>query len=262
MDKITIVGLGLIGGSIGLALTQSKREGLQVVGYDAEPEVGRKAAKRGAVHKAPWRLYDAVERASMVIIATPVLAIREVMEQIADMVAPGCVITDTGSTKEAIMDWAEDYLPEGVSFVGGHPMAGKETSGIDSADPNLFRGARYVVIPGKNAKPEAVQTVMGLVELLGARPFFLNAHEHDSFVASVSHLPILLSAALVSAASKSPSWREISKLASTGFRDVSRLASGDPVMSLDICVTNRESIVYWLDQAVKELQEYRAMVGA
>ncbi|MBI4201126.1 MAG: prephenate dehydrogenase/arogenate dehydrogenase family protein [Chloroflexi bacterium] len=262
MVKIAIVGLGLIGGSIGLGLKQSRTPGLEVVGHDSEMEAGRKAVKRGAVDKAPWRLYEAVEGAQVVFIATPVLAIRDVMENIAGMVAPGCVVTDTGSTKEAVMGWAEEYLPEGVSFVGGHPMAGKETSGIDNAEANLFRGARYVIIPGRGAREEAAKTVIDLAEILGARPFFLNAQEHDSFVASVSHLPILLSAALVSAASKSPSWREISRLAATGFRDVSRLASGDPVMSLDICVTNRESIVYWVDQAIKELEEYRGLVNA
>ena len=262
MDKITIIGLGLIGGSIGLALREAKRGGWQVAGYDAEFDVGRRAVRRGAVDKAPWRLPDAVEGADMVIVATPVLAVREVLETIADMVAPDCVITDTGSTKESIMNWAEEYLPNKVSFVGGHPMAGKELSGIQHADPKLFQGTRYVVIPGKGARQEAVSAVLDLVELLGARPYFLDAGEHDSYVAAVSHLPILLSTALVSATSRSPSWREISKLAATSFTDVSRLASGDPVMHLDICVTNKEGIVHWLNQAIKELQGYRDMVGA
>ena len=198
----------------------------------------------------------------MVIVATPVLAIQDILETIADMVAPGCIVTDTGSTKEAVLGWAEEYLPREVSFVGGHPMAGKELSGIDNADPNLFQGSRYVVIPARSAREEAVQTVLEMVKLLGARPYFPDANEHDNFVAAVSHLPILLSAALVSATSKSPSWREMSKLAATGFRDVSRLAGGDPVMSLDICVTNRESIHHWLGEAIKELETYREMVSA
>ena len=262
MDKIAIIGLGLIGGSIGLALKQSNLGTTQLVGFDAEVDVGRKAVKRGAVDKAPWRLYNAVEGADMVIVATPVLAIQEVMETIADMVAPGCIITDTGSTKEAVLGWAEEYLPKEVSFVGGHPMAGKELSGIDNADPDLFQGSRYVVIPARSAQEEAVKVVLEMVELLGARPYFPEANEHDSYVAAVSHLPILLSAALVSATSKSPSWREMSKLAATGFRDVSRLAGGDPVMNLDICVTNRDGIYHWLGEAIKELETFREMVGA
>ncbi|MBI4200440.1 MAG: prephenate dehydrogenase/arogenate dehydrogenase family protein [Chloroflexi bacterium] len=262
MSKIAIIGLGLIGGSIGLALKQSKTPGLTVVGHDAEPSVNAKAVKRGAVDKAPWRLADVVEGADMVVIATPVLAIRETLEFIGPMVSPDCVVTDTGSTKEAVMSWAGQYLPQEVSFVGGHPMAGKELSGIEHADANLFRNARWVVIPAKNAKDRAVKTVVDMAQLLGARPYFLDAFEHDSYVAAVSHLPILLSAALVSATTKSSSWRELSKLASTGYRDVSRLASGDPVMNLDICLTNRDGIVHWLDAAIKQLYGYRSMVNA
>ena len=140
-------------------------------------------------------------------------------------------------------------------------MAGKELSGIDAADAALFQGSRYVIIPGANASKEAAKSVIDLAELLEARPYFLDASEHDSYVAAVSHLPIIMSSALVSATTRSPSWREISKLASTGFRDVSRLASGDPVMNLDICITNGESIVHWIDQAIGELRSYRDMVA-
>ncbi|MSQ22275.1 MAG: prephenate dehydrogenase/arogenate dehydrogenase family protein [Dehalococcoidia bacterium] len=262
MDKIAIIGLGLIGGSIGMALKQANPQGLQVIGYDSEPDAGRKAVKRGAVDKAPWRLIEVIEGAGMVIIATPVLSIRESMENIAEMLSPGCVVTDTGSTKEAILGWAEEFFPKEVSFVGGHPMAGKEASGIDNADPKLFQGARYVIIPGKGADENAVKAVLDVVALLGARPYFMHAQEHDSYVAAVSHLPILLSAALVSATTKSPAWRDMSRLAATGFRDVSRLAGGDPVMSLDICLTNREGILYWLGEAIKELAAYREMVEA
>ena len=261
MDKIAIIGLGLIGGSIGLGLKQAKIRGLEVVGYDAEIQAGKMAARLGAVDTAAFRLPDAVEGANMVIVATPVLAIRETLETIATMVTPGCVVTDTGSTKEDVMSWADEYLPREVSFVGGHPMAGKEESGIDNADPELFQGSRYVIIPSESAGKEAVKTVLDMVQLLGARAYFMDAFEHDSYVASVSHLPILLSTALVSATSKSPAWRDMSRLAATGFRDVTRLASGDPVMSLDICVTNREGIVHWINEAIKELQQYRDMVS-
>ena len=198
----------------------------------------------------------------MVILATPVLIIRETLEFIADMLSPGCVVTDTGSTKEAIMTWAEEYLPDDVSFVGGHPMAGTETSGIDAADPDLFRGGRYVVIPGRKASDEAVKAVLNLVSAVGARPFFLDAFEHDSYAAAVSHLPMILSSALVTGTAKSASWREISKLASTGFRDITRLASGDPVMSLDICLTNRDGLLYWIDETIKELLVYRKQISA
>ena len=262
MDKIAIIGTGLIGGSIGLALNNANRGTMEVVGFDVEPKAAKKAAKLGAVSRATRRLNEAVEGANMVIIATPALAIRETLEAIAGMLSPGCVVTDTGSTKEAIMTWAEEYLPKEVSFVGGHPMAGKESSGIDAADADLFKGARYVVIPGRDASQEAIEAVLNLVRLLGARNFFLDAFEHDSYIAAVSHLPMVISAALVTTAAKSPSWREISKLASTGFRDVTRLASGDPIMNLDICLTNPDGILYWIDEAVRELLEYKKQIAA
>lgn len=261
MDKITIIGLGLIGGSIGLGLKQKASDKVEISGYDKELEAGRKAEKLKAVGKAHWKLEDAVKDAKMVIIATPVLAIREMLELISDMVPPGCVVTDTGSTKSEIMNWAEEYLPREVSFVGGHPMAGKEFSGIDAADANLFQNARYAVIPGRRAKEEAVRAVLGMVELLEAKPYFLDAMEHDSYVAAVSHLPIIVSSALVSVTTKSPSWREMSKMAATGYRDVSRLASGDPVMNLDISVTNRDNLLHWVEQAIQELRHFHDMIG-
>lgn len=260
MDKITIIGLGLIGGSIGFGLKEKASDRVYVSGYDQDLETGRKAQKLKAVDKAHWKLDDALKDAKMVILATPVLAIRDMMKTISGLLSPGCIVTDTGSTKVEIMKWAEDYLPKEVSFVGGHPMAGKEISGVSAAEASLFQNARYAVIPGKGASEGAVNAVIGLVDLLGAKPYFVDAEEHDSYVAAVSHLPMIMSTALVSATSSSPSWKEMSKLAATGFRDVSRLASGDPVMNLDISVTNRESLLYWLDRVIVELNGFREMV--
>ena len=139
-------------------------------------------------------------------------------------------------------------------------MAGKELSGPAAAQADLFQGATYCVLPGKHADQDAVSTVVTMVETIGAKPFFIDPAEHDSYVGAVSHLPMVLSTVLVKVASGSPSWPEISKLASTGFRDVSRLASGDPVMSRDICLTNQEGIVHWIDQFIKELYAFRGLV--
>ena len=260
MEKITIIGTGLIGGSLGMALKKAKLKDIEIVAHDKEPSAASRAVKRGAADKSSWNLIGAVEKSGMVIIATPVMAIREIMETIAPHLQPNCVVTDTGSTKTQVLAWAEQYLPATVSFVGGHPMAGKETSGIDAADAGLFQGAAYCVIPGKKAPPEAVKAIVSLAEIAGAKPFFLDAQEHDSFVAAVSHLPLVLSSALTSATTGSPSWREMGRLASSGYRDVTRLASGDPEMNRDICLTNKENIVPWINALIRELQEYRRML--
>jgi len=206
-EKIAIIGLGLIGGSIGLGLKAAKLEGVQVVGHDRDPSVGAKARRVGAVDESDWNLISAVRGANMVIIATPVVGVRETFGFIADHLEPGCVITDTASTKAEVMGWAADMLPPNIHFVGGHAMAGKETPGIDGAEATLFKGATYCVFPTATAHPDAVRAVIGLAELLGATPYFLDPNEHDGFVGGISHLPLILSSALVSATAGRPTWR-------------------------------------------------------
>jgi prephenate dehydrogenase len=140
-------------------------------------------------------------------------------------------------------------------------MTGKEISGLDGAEAKLFSGCIYCLTPTSNASPEAVQWMTRLVRLIGANPLFIDPAEHDDFVAAVSHLPMLLSAALVSATANKPSWPEMSKLAASGYRDLSRLALGDPEMNRDICLTNQVNIVNWMDQYIEELKKYRRLVS-
>ncbi|MEE8471197.1 MAG: prephenate dehydrogenase, partial [Dehalococcoidia bacterium] len=181
--------------------------------------------------------------------------------RISEHLLPECVVTDIGSTKAEVMRWAGKYLPSSVSFVGGHPMAGKETSGIDEADADLFRGCAYCLTPAPGATQQAMKTLTGLVESIGASPLIIDAELHDNLAAGVSHLPTLLSAAFVSATATSSNWPDMAKLAAGGYRDLSRLASGDPGMNRDICLTNREEIVRWIDRYVEELKRYRRLVA-
>lgn len=260
MQRVTIIGLGLIGGSIGLALKKAKVTGAELVGHDRNQETASAARRRGDVDKTDWNLLSAVERASLVIVATPVMAVKEVFSQIAPALAEGCVVTDTCSTKEQVMEWAAEYLPSTVSFVGGHPMAGKELSGIAAADADLFTGCAYCLVATPDAHADAVGVVASMVKMIGANPYFLGAREHDGLVAGISHLPTLLSSALVATVSKAPSWRDMSMLAAGGFRDVSRLASSDPEIVKDICCTNQDNILRWIDEYIKELGEFRRLV--
>ena len=260
VGQIAIIGLGLIGGSLGLALKAARLQALEVVGYDKEWGVGPKAQHAGAIDRAARDAPSAARDAAFVVIATPILAIRQVMEEIAPVLQEGCVVTDTGSTKAEVLRWASSLLPGHVDFVGGHPMAGKEQSGIQSADGRLFAGAPYCVVPQVNASERAIKAVLTLVDVVGARPVFIDAEEHDSYAAAVSHLPLVLSAALFSLARGSQGWPDMADLAAGGFRDLTRLASGDPGMSHDICITNRESVLHWIDRMMGELSNYRELI--
>jgi len=260
MRQISIVGLGLIGGSLAMALKKSHGGDVSITGFSRRGATVARAKELGIIDRGADNLPAAVRGADVVIVATPVLAIKAVLEGIAPALAPGCIVTDVGSTKVMVMRWAEESLPRTVSFIGGHPMAGKETSGIEEADAELLRGCVYCLTPGESATQDAIDRLEGLVTGIGARPLIIGAEEHDMLVAGVSHLPMLLSAAFVSATTRSPSWPEMARIAAGGYRDLSRLAAGSPEMNGDICASNREEIIRWIDQYIDVLKEFRALV--
>ena len=260
MAKIALLGLGLIGGSLGLALKKSRLRDVELVGHSRSRETREKARRAGAIDTIAPDPASAVRDAAIVIIATPILTIRQMMEEIAPALPESCVVTDAASTKAEVMRWAQEILPEHVSFVGGHPMAGKELMGMDAAEAGLFEGKTYCIVPSPTAKETAVNAVVGLAELVKAVPVYMDAEEHDSYVAAVSHLPLVVSTALFSLVHDSPAWPEMSQLASSGFRDVTRLASGSPQMSDDICRTNRQNLAHWLNRMAQELLKYRDLI--
>lgn len=259
--RIAIIGLGLIGGSIGLALKQAKWREAEVIGYVRRPEARSMALGSGAVDRVESTLEETVKSAELVIIATPVLTIEGVLSQIAGDLAPGSVVTDTASTKLQVMRWVEQLVPPGINFVGGHPMAGKETSGIQSATADLFYKCTYCLTPALSAKPAAAETVVDMVRQLGAVPLTIGAEEHDNLVAGISHLPLLLSAALVSATTRNPRWEKMSQLAASGYRDVTRLASGNPEVNAHICLSNQAAIISWIDEFSRELRRLRGLIA-
>jgi prephenate dehydrogenase len=259
-EKVTILGLGLIGGSIGLALKAANLPNLVVVGHDLEGDAMKNALKRGAVDKTESTLEGAVDGARMVILAAPPLAVRLLLDDISDLLADGAIVTDVSSTKGDVARWAKQYLPPTVSFVGGHPMAGKEESGVLAADKDLFRGRAYAVVPSTSATEGAVKSVLGLVSILGAEPVFIDADEHDQYVAAISHMPMVVSSAMFTLVRGTPAWSEISPLSGPAFRDMTRLVSGDPQMNHDICVTNPEGVVHWIDRMIGELRRYRDLI--
>ena len=258
--RVALIGLGLIGGSIGLSLKQLAKSGFDIVGYVRRPEVASTALSSGVVDKTETSLAKTVKEADLVIIATPVLTIKEILSQIAGHLPAGCVVTDTASTKVQVMQWAEEILPPTVDFIGGHPMAGKETYGIQAAEADLFRGCTYCLTPSEKASAKSIDKVTSVVKELGAIPFFVDAQEHDRLVAGVSHLPMLLSAALVAVTTQNPSWHKMSKLAASGYHDLTRLASGNPEVNAHICLSNQEAILHWIGKFSQELERYRQLV--
>ena len=234
MATVAVVGLGLMGSSFAMAVNASGA-GHVVVGSDRDARTVQKALARNVVNTASTDL-GVIDIADVVVIAAPILSMREILAGLQGRTA-GKVVTDMASTKSAVMEWAS---AAGVELVGGHPMCGKEESGIDAADPALFRDAPWVLTSD-------VPAVTSLVRATGARPLFMGAAEHDRLVAGVSHSAFLLSVAYVLSLSSRPDWAEASKLAASGFRDMSRLARGDPELYAGIVSTNREHLMEQLD---------------
>lgn len=250
-----------MGTSLALALRQSQLSNLQIVGSDYDSVARSEAQKRGAFHRMEVRLSAAIKGADVVVLATPIMVMRDLMETLGPELEEGCVLTDIGSSKRVVLAWADELLPKKVQFVGGHPMAGRETAGARHATADLFKGKPYCIVPTPQTEKDAVSTVTTMAEAIGARPYFINVDEHDSFVGAVSHLPFLMSVALMETVSNSANWGDIAQLASSGFRDVSRLASGDAIMHRDISLSNRESIVSWIDSFIRELYNLRNLIN-
>ncbi len=256
--NVSIIGLGLIGGSLGLALRATPLD-LHVGGWDRDAATIAAALERGVIERGFDTVAAAVANAELVVVATPVLAVRAIFEQIAPYLQPGTIVSDVASTKVDVLEWAEQLLPPSVAYVGGHPMAGSEQHGIGQARAGLLRGAIYCLTPLAGAPVEALATLEQLTQAIGARPLRIEAATHDAYVAAVSHLPFLLSAALVEHVANAERWTAMQQIAATGFRDVTRLASGDPQMHRDICLTNAAMIgaeLRGMAQLLNELAEH------
>ncbi|NJK81099.1 MAG: prephenate dehydrogenase/arogenate dehydrogenase family protein [Chloroflexaceae bacterium] len=267
MRQITVIGMGLIGTSLAGALRaaderESPLGALHVTGYDVDPANTSTARGKLAIDREAATLAEAVQGAQLVVIATPVQAVREVLAALPPLLAEGTVVTDVASTKAEICAWAAELLPPTFPFVGGHPMAGKAQHGPQAADLSLFQGAIYCLTPAPQVPQYALELVEAVALTIGARPYFIDPHEHDAYVAAISHLPFLLSAGLVDITSRSPAWRELALLAATGYRDMTRLASGDVAMHRDIALTNRAALLRWIDEMMHWLAETRDHLDA
>ena len=264
IETIAILGTGLIGGSMGLTWRQQKPS-CTIIGYD-RPEVLEQAAERGAITDKAADPAAAAKRADLVVLATPIGAVLQLMETIAPHLEPGTIVTDVASVKGPVIDQAQDVLPDAVRFIGGHPMAGAEHAGIAHASPLLFENAAYVLSPLNDSDPAAVRDEFGdllaWIDVLGARPLVLSARQHDAIAASVSHVPQLLAVALVNSLGTEDETDPKLRLAAGGFRDMTRIASSPFDMWRDIFVGNQGAILDGLSTFIRSLQSLRSRLAS
>lgn len=260
-DTAAVLGVGLIGGSLALGF---KRSGLvnRVLGVSRRETID-KALELGVIDEGFVRQEAprALEQAELVILAGPVSVIIEQLGKIGPSLQHGATVTDVGSTKRAIVK-ASGNLPSSVYFVGGHPMAGAETTGVESADPFLFQNAVYVICPAGERDREAAAKYSELVSALGARVLVISPANHDRIAATISHLPQIVAVGLINlAASFNKNDSNTLNLAAGGFRDLTRIASSPFEIWRDICKTNADEIKEQIDSFIKQLKSLGKLVG-
>jgi len=247
IEKLTIIGTGLIGGSLARALRRENEVG-EIVGFGRSLGNMKLAVESGVVDRAEVSLASAVEGANMIVLATPIAAMQEMIAALGPLVTDDMVITDVGSVKAPIIDAAYEAFGELCGrFVPGHPIAGKECSGVRNADADLFLNNRVILCPESDTDDDAVDAVREMWDVVGADVVFMSAQKHDSILAASSHLPHVLSYALVDNLVRRDEHREIFKFSAGGFRDFTRIAGSDPEMWRDICLANRQQILACLE---------------
>jgi prephenate dehydrogenase len=248
--KVSILGVGLIGGSIGLAASQRLR--CEVVGFDPNPNALRHAIEKGAISRGADTVAAACEGADAVFCAAPVAALAELARAALDATGPEAIVTDVGSTKWEIAV----ALGESERFIGGHPLAGAETAGVENARGDLFEGARWYLTPIGGVEGAAFEQLQQTVTGLGARPQAIEAEAHDRLMATVSHLPHVLANALagVAVAELSTDSEQMPEVGPS-FRDATRVAGSNPAVWADIFAANRESVANAIEALVGQLNQ-------
>ena len=242
-NQLGVIGCGLMGGSFALAL---KRAGLvkRVIGYSKSPSTTEKAKKLGVIDTTAESALLAVSGSDIVLIAVPVSATEAVFKSIRHLIEPGVLVMDVGSTKCDVVDAARRVLKERIgSFVPAHPIAGKESAGIDHADATLYNSRQVILTPLPETAPELIQKATDVWSAIGAQVLRMTPENHDAAFAAVSHLPHLLAFAYFNSVARQPAGRDFLSLAGPGFRDFTRIAASDPTIWRDILIANREEVL-------------------
>lgn len=255
-NQVTIVGLGLIGGSLGMAI-RKRHLARRVIGFARHEATIREAKAKGAIDDGDIEFCpDWLGSSDLVVIATPPLTVAPLARKIARLTRHSFILTDVASTKGEIVRAVECVLPSRIHFVGSHPMAGSERSGVSAADARLFQGAPCVVTPTPRSNRQAVRRVSELWRSVGGQPISLSPVRHDALVAQISHLPHLIAVSLVFTAEA-----DALKLAAGGFADTTRIALSDPALWQEISLTNRREMTKVVDRFIRQLRGVRQLVA-
>jgi len=261
-NKITLIGVGLLGGSLGLALRE-RRVASCVAGYVRRAATAKDCKRVGALHLVTQNLREAVQDADLIVLCTPIAQMSPLVDEMAQFLKPGATVTDVGSVKNSVVDLLSPTINRaGAHFVGSHPMAGSEKTGVSAARGDLFVDAVCVVTPTAASNRKAVKAVTGLWTDVGARVLRLSPAVHDELVSRSSHLPHVVAAQLANLVLHPRSAKHQAALCANGFRDTTRIASGSPEMWRDIALANRKNLLAAIDLFVDGLADFKRSLKA
>ena len=260
--NVAILGMGLIGGSLGLAFREAPGEAIRVTGYARRRETADKALAAGAADSMAASVTEAVRDADFVFLCAPMLQMLPLALDCLPHLKVGAVLTDVGSTKSWLAKKIRPLLPAGIHYIGGHPMAGREKSGIDAATPGLFQQRWYIFTPDPATPPSVLESLRKLVARTGALTAVLDEGSHDRMTAVISHVPHVAAAALVHLLKRDNDPAGTARFVGGGFRDTTRIASSDADMWADICLTNPANIADELDEMGRTLASMAGMIRA
>ena len=260
IERLTIIGVGLIGGSLARALRERGEVG-EIIGVGRGAANLQRAVELGVIDSYTHDPVEGVAGADLVFLAIPVCSIAAMTARIAPALKPACVVTDGGSVKGEIVAACEPLMPAGTFFIGGHPIAGTEKSGVDASFLTLYQGRRCIITPTQNTNQTALDKVVRMWEIAGSEVVLMDVAKHDRVLAAISHLPHLVAYALVNAVGDYDRFDEsILKYSAGGFKDFTRIASSDPAMWRDIAMMNREGVLELMDFFSGYLAELRYLV--
>ncbi len=258
--NVSIIGLGLMGGSLGLAL--KRNQNVHITGFDNSYGAMQEAYRRGIIDTIAASIQKVGEEADVIIFATPVNTTVRLLQEVPNWpLKDNVIISDTGSTKGPIMEAARQLQQKGITFIGGHPMTGSHKSGVSAARAHLFENAYYILTPAPQVKKEQIGRMEELLMPTKGKLVVLNAKEHDRMTAIVSHFPHLVASSLVGLLAEQQEENPfVKELAAGGFRDLTRIASADPIMWRDITIQNKEELLNQLDRWTEEMSRIRQML--